>query len=129
MGSRLQLAGIRVLLVDDSEDQLDLLGTLFRRAGAEVATARTAQEAFDAFQASPPDIVISDISMPHGSGYNLIRMIRSSRKPGADVPAIAVTAYGLVEVPRKAMDAGFTDWLSKPASDTVVSTAAKLLRR
>ena len=123
-----RLLDVRVLVVDDNRDQLDILQTVLRRAGARVVTARTAQEAFDAFQADPPDVVLSDLAMPSVTGYMLIRRIRTARV-GSDIPVVAITAFHESEHRQKAIDAGFNAWLAKPAVDTVVGVIARVLGR
>jgi CheY-like chemotaxis protein len=111
--------------VDDNADQLNMLHDLLGHAGARVDLARTAQEAFDAFQAAPPDVLISDLAMPLATGYALIRRIRATAL-GKNLPALAITAYFEDEHREKALKAGFTAWLSKPAVDAIVSVVARL---
>jgi CheY-like chemotaxis protein len=123
-----RLDGLRVVVVDDNADQLDILRDLLTHAGAQVEIARTAQEAFDAVQAAPPDVLVSDIAMPHATGYALIRRIRATRQ-GRDLPALAMTAYYEDEHREKALEAGFTAWLSKPAMEAIVSVVARLAGR
>jgi len=122
------LQGVRVLVVDDNPDQLEILRGLLGHAGAHAVVAHTAQEAFDSFQADPPDVLVSDLAMPGATGYNLIRRIRNSRA-GRDVPAIAITAFYEDEHRDKALEAGFSAWVAKPASDTVISVIARLTGR
>ena len=123
-----RLTRVRVLVVDDNLDQLEIMRAVLRDAGAQVVTAQTAQEAFDSFQADPPDVVLSDLSMPVVTGYMLIRRIRSARA-GRDVPVVAITAFYEDEHRQKALDAGFDAWLAKPALDTVVGVIARLIGR
>jgi CheY-like chemotaxis protein len=122
------LVGIRVLVVDDNADHLEITRGLLQLAGARVETALTVQEAFDSFEADPHDIVVSDLAMPHATGYNFVRSLRKSRVYGA-VPVIALTAFVEDEHREKALAAGFTDWLAKPATDTIVETVARLTGR
>src|SRR2546423_138050 len=133
MGSNLpagnrRLQGIRILVVDDNPDHLEIMRGVLTHAGARVDTAHTAQEAFDALEAAPPDIVISDLAMPHATGYNLIRRIRRSSRSSA-VPAIAMTAFFADEHRDKALAAGFDEWVAKPAIESIVGLVAGLLRR
>ena len=123
-----RLHGIRVLVVDDNADQLTIMRDVLAHAGASVETARSAQEAFDAFQGAPHDVVISDLAMPQATGYSLIRRIRKSPWY-ASIPAIAMTAYSEVEHRAKALDAGFNEWLAKPATAEVVDLVATLVGR
>ena len=122
------LAGVRVLVVDDNADQLNILGSVLRGAGALVTIAFDAQEAFDTFQADPPDLIVSDLAMPYATGYTLIRRIRTLPK-GCAVPAIAITSFLFEEHRVKAVEAGFNDWLPKPVHDSLVPTASRLLGR
>jgi CheY-like chemotaxis protein len=122
-----RLTGVRVLVVDDNQDQLDIMHAILRHAGARVVTAQTAQEAFDSFQADPPDAILSDLAMPV-TGYALLRRIRSARA-GRDIPVVAITAFYEDEHRDKALEAGFSAWLAKPALDTVVGVIARLIGR
>jgi CheY-like chemotaxis protein len=126
MAGRQRLKGFRILLVDDNADHLAIMRDLLAHAGASVDTAHTAQEGFDAFEADPHDLVISDLAMLHATGYNLIRRIRRSRRNSA-VPAIAVTAFSADEHREKALEAGFNEWIAKPATDSIILVAAALL--
>lgn len=106
------LAGVRVLVVDDEADQVNLLTFLLEDAGAVVRSAtncRTAQQLLSQFQ---PDILISDIAMPDGNGYELLQQIRSL--PEGTIPAIALTAYASTTAEERSLQAGFQHHLSKP---------------
>jgi CheY-like chemotaxis protein len=122
------LQGVRILVVDDNPDHLEIIRGVLTHAGARVDTAHTAQEGFDAFEAAPHDIVISDLAMPHATGYNLIRRIRRSSRTSA-VPAIAMTAFHADEHRDKALAAGFDEWVAKPAIESIVALVGGLLRR
>ncbi len=108
------LAGLRVLVVDDEPDVLDLLGRVLHDARAEVVTAPDAATALDAFETHRPQLLISDIGMPQTDGYQLLREIRRRRRPGEQVCAIALTAFARPEDRRKALECGFDLYLSKP---------------
>jgi CheY-like chemotaxis protein len=128
MASSRRLHGIRVLVVDDNADHLTIVRDVLAHAGAAVETALSAQEGFDAFQGAPHDVVISDLAMPQATGYNLIRRIRTSPWY-ASIPAIAMTAYSEDEHRAKALDAGFNEWMAKPATSAVVDLVAALVGR
>ncbi len=72
-----RLDGLRVLLVDDDADSVDLAAAILAGSGAEVRTCRSAAEAFAAVRAWRPDVLVSDIEMPEENGYSLIRRVRS----------------------------------------------------
>lgn len=123
-----RLAGVRVLVVDDNLDQLDIMSALLGHAGADVSVARTAQEAFDSFCADRPHVVLSDLVMPQATGYSLIRRIRASRRGNA-VPVVAITACHEDEHRKKALESGFNEWIAKPAIDMIVGLIARLTGR
>ena len=113
--SDVQLAGVRVLIVDDEPDARALLRRLFEERGATVSTASSSTDALSILQAQRPDVLISDIGMPDEDGYTLIRRVRSlPPEEGGRTPAIALTAYARAEDRMKAVVAGFQHHLSKP---------------
>jgi signal transduction histidine kinase/ActR/RegA family two-component response regulator len=125
------LAGVRVLVVEDDQESRELLESMLGRLGAEVEAAASADEAMDSLQRRTPDVLISDIEMPGENGYSLIRRIRSlPRERGGAVPAAALTAYARTEDRVAALTAGFQLHLSKPvASAELAAVVASLARR
>jgi CheY-like chemotaxis protein len=122
------LMGISVVVVDDEEDARTLLGKILSKAGSKVRFAKCAADAFDAVKGEPPDVLISDIGMPHEDGYALIRRIRSLPKQrGGGVPAIALTAYTRTEDRIRAIAEGFQMHIAKPADATELLTMVKSL--
>jgi CheY-like chemotaxis protein len=109
------LDGLRVLVVDDDPDILDLFEAALTECGAQVTCSATARDALARMTGIQPDVVVSDIAMMGEDGYWLVRELR--RLPAEalrDVPVIAATAYGR-EHPRSAvLAAGFTEHLQKP---------------
>ena len=79
---------VRVLVVDDSEDQARLLRTNLERAGCEVTTTNNAEDAIRSYRASPPDLAVIDLVLPGMDGWQLVTRMR------ADIPecAIAITS-------------------------------------
>jgi CheY-like chemotaxis protein/anti-sigma regulatory factor (Ser/Thr protein kinase) len=110
-----RLDGVRVLLVEDNLDTLEMLKFIFDEAGAKVIIATSVDEALEALERFQPDALISDIAMPDRDGYDLIREVRS-REPehGAKIPAVAVTAYTRAEDRVRALAAGFQMHIAKP---------------
>jgi light-regulated signal transduction histidine kinase (bacteriophytochrome)/ActR/RegA family two-component response regulator len=109
------LARLRVLIVDDEPDARELLREILERAGMNPETADSARAALAAFDASPPDLLISDIGMPEVDGYSLIEEIR--RRPaagGGQIPAVALTAYSRTEDRARALLAGYEAHVPKP---------------
>jgi DNA-binding response OmpR family regulator len=97
-----------VLLVEDHEDSAATLSMVLSLKGYEVQVARTLAEARG--MADRCDILISDISLPDGTGLDLLREVRRRR----DVKAIAVSGYGTEADVRRSEDAGFVEHLVKP---------------
>jgi PAS domain S-box-containing protein len=109
------LSGLRVLVVDDEADSLEFLDASLTRCGAEVLTVSSAAEALDALTEFRPDVLISDIGMPHEDGYTLMRKIRAlGPEHGGAIPAAAVTAYARSEDRMRALLAGFQTHIAKP---------------
>lgn len=110
---RPSLAGLDVLIVEDSPDTLMLLSTIFRREGAQVLTANSAAEALDCAIEKSPGIIISDIGMPEIDGYQLLEQVRLL--PGlSDVPAIAISGYASDEDRERALAVGYLALVPKP---------------
>lgn len=119
------LKDLEVLVVDDEPDVRDLVSVILEDRGAKVTTVGSAQEAFTTLlQKSPPDIIVSDIGMPEGDGYSLIRQIRKlPPEAGGEIPAIALTAYASVEDYNRALSAGFNLHIPKPVDPTELTMA------
>lgn len=124
------LDGVRVLVVEDDADALEAISTVLQRSGADVTAARSVPEALLALGRSRVDILVSDIGMSGMDGITLIRAIRErSQQRGGDVPALALTAYAGGDTQRRALEAGFQAYLTKPidASD-LISAVGSLAR-
>jgi two-component system CheB/CheR fusion protein len=107
------LAGVRVLVVDDSEDTVWMLTRLLETEGAEVFAALSGPEALRLAEETDLDLVLSDLSMPEMDGYELLRELRV--RPGtAEVPVLALTGFGQAEDAERTLAAGFSAHLSKP---------------
>jgi two-component system CheB/CheR fusion protein len=111
--ARLELRGARVLVVDDTEDSVEMLRLLLASEGAEVVGAASGQEALAAASGGRFDLIVSDISMPVMDGYELIRRLRDMVEY-AGTPAIALTGFGRDEDVQRARQAGFSAQLTKP---------------
>jgi signal transduction histidine kinase len=118
-----KLSGLRALVVDDQIDMRELLATILSMEDAEVRTASSMDEAMEVMADWPPEILICDIAMPGGSGYELIRRVRDC---GCNTPAIAITARAGIEDCAKSLTAGFQMHLPKPIEphDLVESIAS-----
>jgi two-component system response regulator PilR (NtrC family) len=102
----------RLLLVDDEASLLDFLSLLFHEEGYEVATADSAASARETLASSSFDLVLCDITMPDGSGLDLLREIKAEAAERTAV--IMMTAYTSTESAIEAMKLGAYDYVSKP---------------
>jgi signal transduction histidine kinase/ActR/RegA family two-component response regulator len=125
------LAGLAILIVEDSADDRDWLARTLGAFGALVVAASSVPDAVAALDRDRPDIVISDLRLPGEDGYDLIRRIRShDRTAGRQTPAIAITAYARVEDRTRALDAGYQMHVPKPVDpDELIAVVASLAGR
>jgi len=118
-----RLDGLRILVVDDDRDAIDLASAILADAGAYVKSAASAREAFATVLAWRPDVLVSDIEMPEEDGYMLIRKIRALHKQdGSELPAIALTAYGRPQDRVLALTAGYNMHVRKPVDPAELTT-------
>lgn len=117
------LEGVRVLLVDDDQDTLNMLAEILTGHRAAVQTASSAAGALEALQWYRPDVLVSDLAMPDEDGYSLIAKVRALEgKSGRQIPAVALTAYVRVEDRTRALSAGFNMFVPKPIEPTELIT-------
>jgi CheY-like chemotaxis protein len=123
-----ELSGVQVLLVDDELDAREVIARLLEKAQASVSAAASVAEALTAFQNRRPDVLITDLAMPHRDGYELIRLIRQlPPHQGGAIPAVALSAYARDEDRDRAIAAGFQVHLAKPvAPNELIETVIRL---
>jgi class 3 adenylate cyclase len=103
----------RILVVDDTPDNVKLLADLLRAKGFEVCTASSGAEALERLDEERPDLVLLDVVMPEMSGYEVCRRIRADEATRL-LPVVMVTALDPSEERVKGIEAGADDFLSKP---------------
>ncbi|NJO08223.1 MAG: response regulator [Chloroflexaceae bacterium] len=125
-----ELLDLRILLVDDQPDLLELLQDIFTPCGSMVQMCTSAEEALTMVQTWHPNILISDIAMPEKDGYWLINQIRAlPPEAGGTMPAIALTAYVRVEDRMRVLTSGFQLYVPKPVEPVEIrTTVAHLVR-
>ena len=103
----------RVLVVEDNELNLKLFCDLLRAHGFETEGVRDGREAATRARAFRPDLLITDIQLPHMSGYDLIAQVRGDLML-RDTPILAVTAYASRADEERIRAAGANAYVSKP---------------
>ena len=122
--ARPQLAGIRVLLVDDDEDMRLAATAVLELHGAEVTAVGTAAAALAALEHARPHVLLSDIGLPDESGYELMRKVSASN---LEIPSAAVTALVRAEDRTRAFSVGFRMHIAKPfRAEQIVAAVAAL---
>jgi NO-binding membrane sensor protein with MHYT domain/CheY-like chemotaxis protein/nitrogen-specific signal transduction histidine kinase len=123
-GELADLSGLRVLVIDDAPDTLDVLEQILTFSGAATMTAPGAGAALALLENEKPDVIVSDVGMPEVDGFELMRRIRR-RAATAAIPAIALTAFTRQDDRTKALQAGFTDYLAKPVEPAALAAAIR----
>ena len=128
------IAGIRVLLVEDNELNAEIAEFMLTENGAEVETVKNGLEAVQCFKASEPgtyDVILMDVMMPVMDGLTATRTIRALKRQDAKtIPIIAMTANAFREDAEKCLEAGMNAHLAKPLDDKKIKlTISEELRR
>jgi PAS domain S-box-containing protein len=122
------LKDVRILLVDDDPDNLDLLRFLLQMDGAAVTAMTSPLDALKLVSTQSLDLIISDIGMPEINGYEFIRRIRALPQ-GQQIPALALTAFARQEDQEEAIAAGFQAYIAKPVDPLqLLAALPKLLK-
>jgi signal transduction histidine kinase/CheY-like chemotaxis protein len=132
-GSTLQiphgLHQLKILIVDDEPDSLEVIRRILECHGAEVITAGGVDEALSHLLGEKIDLLISDIGMPEKDGYDLIRTIRKSGDSRIQsIPSIALTAFARMEDYSRSASAGYNSHLSKPVEPLELIAAIERFR-
>jgi two-component system CheB/CheR fusion protein len=119
------LSQMRVLIVDDSADTVEMLRQLFETDGALVATANGGAKALEIAAEQDFDVVLSDISMPGMDGFEFVKRLRKIERQ-KDVPVIALTGFGRAEDVDRARAEGFLSHVTKPID---MNSVLEILRK
>ncbi len=107
-------SGLRVLIVEDHLETAKVLTRSLGKRTRHVRAAHSVAEAFQACAEEPFDVVISDIGLPDGTGYSLMREVAARHR----IPGIAMSGYGMAEDLQRSREAGFVEHLVKPVRIT-----------
>ena len=113
---------VRVLLVDDDRDTLQILSVMLAESRATVQSAASVREAMEVLEWYEPHVVVSDLAMPDEDGYSLLAKIRAAEN-GKQTRAVALTSYVRVEDRARALSAGFNMFVPKPVEPNELITA------
>ena len=105
--------GQSILVVDDDSKVLQVTGIALEKEGYLVRTASTAAEAMNKMQQSSVDLILLDVCLPDGNGYELCKGMKS-REETRDIPVILLTALNDVDSKVRGLDVGASDYLVKP---------------
>ena len=115
----------RILIVDDNEDNRDVLARRLQRRGFDVTVAVGGREGVAQADSDEPDIVLMDMNMPILDGWEATRQIRET---GSQIPVIALTAHAMTGDRERAIEAGCTEYHTKPVElDELLALIEKLL--
>lgn len=113
MLDEVSVAGATILVVDDAPPNVKLLRLILKDAGYRVLEASSGPEALETLRRDRPDAMVLDVRMPGMTGYEVCREIRRDPEFAA-LPVIMVTALSLPEERIRGIEAGATDFISKP---------------
>ncbi|MGB9180223.1 MAG: ATP-binding protein [Pyrinomonadaceae bacterium] len=118
------LTGLRVLVVDDEPDTLEILCVVLNQHGAKVRAAASSTDALKAFLEWQPNVLVSDLGMPGEDGFALICKVRAlTPEQGGNIPAAALTAYVREEDRLQALAAGYQTHIPKPVDPNILAAA------
>lgn len=124
-----RLSGLRILLVDDSNDVLEVMRTLLEMENAMVKSYSDPRKALEVSGQESFDVILTDIGMPHMDGHEFINALRSKSKTHENTPAIALSGYGSAQQKGKPASANFARHLTKPVQyDELVDTIETVCR-
>jgi len=103
----------KVLLIEDDEASQYIYGTLLRRHGFDVRSARFGGAGLDAARADPPDVVLLDLGLPGVDGFHVLRELKGDPAT-CHVPVVVITVHAFEHDRERAMAAGCDVFLAKP---------------
>jgi CheY-like chemotaxis protein len=116
---------LTALVVEDEKDSAEVVGRILKFQNIEHDITHHVDDALDILETSEPDVALIDLMLPEVDGWELLSMIRRSKKH-RDMVCVAVTAYHSSAVERKALEHGFDGYFPKPLNST--SFVRELLR-
>ncbi len=124
------LKGLKILLVEDNDFNIEVAQTILTDAGAEVTCAENGKKAIEIFASSPSyafDLILMDIMMPEMDGYEATKTIRSMGKDDSEtIPVFAMTAHTFADEINRCIEVGMNEHIPKPINvDNLIRSASK----
>jgi CheY-like chemotaxis protein len=117
-----------ILIADDRASSRELLRLVLERAGYDVIEAEDGEQALRQANEGSPDLILLDLQMPGLDGYAVLAALRAEER-FAHLPVLALTASAMRGDRERILEAGFTDYLAKPAAPELVrETVARVLK-
>lgn len=118
----------KILIVDDDPRNIFALSLTLKARGFLLTSTTSAQDALDLLESNADfDLILMDMMMPEMDGYQATKIIKS-KDHFKHIPVIAVTAQAMAEDKQKCIDAGATDYISKPINvDLLMQSIEKIL--
>jgi CheY-like chemotaxis protein len=110
------MAGKKILVIDDVEENSDIIKTKLNFAGYDVVIAEDGESGLQAAREHLPDLILCDIMLPKMDGWDVLAALRADPRTAA-IPVIFMTAYTTIQFSsekRRAMEKGAVDYLKKP---------------
>ncbi|MDZ7738707.1 MAG: response regulator [Bacteroidales bacterium] len=116
-----------ILIIDDSNTNLVLLESLFKRKGYLVHSASNAKEGLEILEKEPPDLLYLDLVMPEVDGFDFIRILQKNDK-WKDIPVVILSAVNEEDVISKSIELGVKKYLTKPLDiEHIISLTESIL--
>lgn len=113
-----------ILIVDDNQMNLKVLGTILMEENYEVSLAENGKEALEEVSANPPDLILMDVMMPVMNGFEAARILKSNDKT-KEIPVIFITAINEEADEAEGFTIGAADYITKPIKGVVVKARVK----
>ncbi len=122
-----ELAGMNVLIVDDTPQNIDVLGHIMTRGNLNLSVSPSGEKALEVIGKNKPDLILLDVMMPGMDGYEVCEKLKQDEST-KDIPIIFITALSEVENIVKAFKVGGIDYITKPfkEEEVICRTASQL---
>lgn len=117
-----------ILVVDDDRGTRLIMRKALEQSGFDIMEAENGREALDAFEASQPDLVLLDVSMPQMNGFEVCRRLRT-HPTGVTVPIVIITVKDDFDAIAEAYDSGATDFIAKPINRIILRERVRYMLR